>query len=80
MLPLTNATLFVNCYIPFEFAFHIVSHHNKVITTVVISLLDDRTYCSRSAFTILWGIGKGYTIVRGIINHSRRYVFSNVLY
>ena len=31
---------------------------NKVITTMVIRPLDDRTYCVRSAFTHLWALAK----------------------
>ena len=38
---------------------------NKVITTMVIRPLDDRTYCVHLR-QLIWGFGKSCTIVQGI--------------
>ena len=36
---------------------------NKVITTMVI---DDRTYCVRSAYSLIWGFGESCAILHVI--------------
>ena len=49
----------------------------KIITTIVIRPLDDRTYCVLGS--LIWGFGENCTIVHGIKSEPEN-VWSNVLY
>ena len=56
----------------------VCANQNKVTTTMMIRLLDNRTYCVRSAFTHV-GFGESRIIVQGI-NSEPENALSSVLY
>ena len=54
--------------------------HNKVVTTMAIRLLDDRTHCAGSDLrSLIWGFGASCVIVHRVTSQPVN-VFSNVPY